>query len=136
MENFLKNKDKTIAHGNFYLKIRIFVRKYFYLILACLMIFVWLFLIPSGIIIARYHKNLLPSLRIFNVPFWFNMHRLIMIISLFLTIPAFILILAQNNWHWVSADNRTKYTHSILGIVTFGLLFFQVKFFYYLLNKR
>lgn len=91
------------------------------------MIFVWLYLVPNGILIARYYKNLLPSFRILKAPFWFNLHRLFMVISLLLVIPAFILILAHENWRWVSPDNRTKYAHSILGIVTIGLLFFQVK---------
>ncbi|RNA28376.1 ferric-chelate reductase 1 isoform X1 [Brachionus plicatilis] len=107
MDNAEKNKDKVIAH-------------------ACLMVFVWLYLVPNGIVIARYYKNLLPSSRFLNAPFWFNAHRLVMIISLLFIIPAFILILAQENWHWVSPDNRTKYAHSILGIVTIGLLFFQI----------
>ncbi|CAF0923592.1 unnamed protein product [Brachionus calyciflorus] len=93
---------------------------------ACLMTFAWLFLVPNGIILARYYKKLLPSLRILNVDFWFNGHRVLMISTFVLSIVAFFLVLSDHGWKWVEPEEKTAFAHSIFGIVIIGIIIFQI----------
>lgn len=90
------------------------------------MVFAWLFLVPTGIILARYYKYLFPSFKILKVAFWLNVHRFLMIFTLMISITAFILVLADKGWKWIQADERVAFAHSIFGIVVIGILIFQV----------
>lgn len=60
---------------------------------ASLMIIAWIFLASTGIIVARYHKNLLSTKKMCGVQYWFVIHRPFMVIATLVTIASFIIIL-------------------------------------------
>lgn len=95
-------------------------------LLACLMIFAWLFCVSTGIILARYYKFILPSIKIQKMMFWFQAHRALMIFTQICSLIAFIIILADLNWEWVSLTNKVSFAHSIIGMLVIGLSLIQV----------
>lgn len=77
-----------------------------------------------------YYKYLYPDKLICGVQFWFTVHRSVMIITVILSIVAFILALAFKEWSWINPeDPSTHLVHSIFGIIAIGVAFFQVEFF-------
>lgn len=52
------------------------------------------------------------------------------------SVTAFIVILADLNWKWVSASSKVEFAHSIFGIVTIGLSIIQVEYFNLLKNLK
>jgi hypothetical protein len=90
------------------------------------MVIAWILLASTGILIARYFKDLMPNTEIFGVKIWFIIHRPIMILVTAISITAFIVILAGLEWKWVSPDDKLEFTHSIFGIVTISVSILQV----------
>ena len=97
-------------------------------ILACLMIFAWLFCVSTGIILARYYKFILPSIKIQKMMFWFQAHRALMIFTPICSIAGFLVMLAELDWKWVPITSKVSFAHSIMGMVVIGLSFIQVIF--------
>ena len=92
------------------------------------MIIAWMIFASTGIIIARYFKFLLPNTKLCNLQIWFVIHRPMMMCVPIISIAAFILILWEADWQWISLyESTTFFTHSIFGIVTIGLSIVQVK---------
>jgi hypothetical protein len=58
------------------------------------MIFVWIFLIPSAIIVARYYKELFPGIQVSGVNFWFAVHFPTMVFAFILIVISFLIILS------------------------------------------
>lgn len=79
--------------------------------------FKWLF---------RYYKFIFPKVRWFDLQFWFNMHRPMMIMVPIASVVAFIIILSYLDWKWVEAEEKTAFAHSIFGIFTICLSIIQV----------
>ncbi|CAF1122033.1 unnamed protein product, partial [Brachionus calyciflorus] len=96
---------------------------------ACLMIFAWMFCVSTGIILARYYKFILPSIKIQKMLFWFQAHRALMIFAPICSITAFLVILADVGWKWVETTSKVSFVHSIFGIVVIGLSIIQVLIF-------
>ncbi len=92
------------------------------------MVIAWIFFSTTGIILARYYKDLLPNMECFNIAFWFHIHRPFMILASVISIVAFIVILAYLDWSWTGLDDPVCFTHSIFGIVTIGFSVIQVYF--------
>ncbi|CAF1098188.1 unnamed protein product [Brachionus calyciflorus] len=95
---------------------------------ACLMVFAWMFCVSTGIILARYYKYILPSIKIQKMMFWFQAHRAIMIFVPICSLAAFLVILADVGWKWVETTSKVSFAHSIFGMVLIGLSLIQVFF--------
>ena len=93
-----------------------------------IMIIVWMFLVPFGIIIARHHKNLLPEKQICGVKVWFAIHMPLMILCWILSFIALLIILYWMGWSWVSPSAGKAFAHSIIGIIVIIFAFIQVIF--------
>ena len=91
------------------------------------MAFAWMFFASTAILFARYFKFIFPNLKLFKLQFWFNIHRPFMIFVVVLCIIAFLVILSDLNWQWVSQVNGVNFAHSIFGIFVIGLAIIQVK---------
>ena len=92
------------------------------------MVIAWMFCASTGILIARYYKFLLPNVKLFDLQFWFVIHRPLMIFVPIVAITAFIVILADLDWKWVESSERLPFAHSIIGIITIGFSLIQVRF--------
>ncbi|CAF1364790.1 unnamed protein product [Rotaria sordida] len=82
-----------------------------------IMLFTWIFYVPTGILIALYFKKCWPNRKLCGKPIWFAVHRALMTIATVLTLIAFILILAYKKGEWVSRKENLEYSHSIIGIM-------------------
>ncbi|UJR28575.1 hypothetical protein I4U23_009808 [Adineta vaga] len=82
-----------------------------------IMIFTWIVLVSTGILIARYFKKAWSDRKICGKAVWFAIHRTIMTSVAILTLIAFVLILVYKKGQWVSRDNRREFAHSIIGIL-------------------
>lgn len=82
-----------------------------------LMIFTWIVLVSTGILIARYFKRTWPDQKLCSKAIWFAIHRTIMSSVAVLTLISFILILVYKKGQWVSTVNRREFAHSIVGIL-------------------
>lgn len=119
------------------------------------MVIAWSFLSTIGILIASnlfkdlsvilklsflnlksqgYYKYLFPDRTMGGLQFWFVIHRSVMILVCFFSIASFVLILAFKKWSWIDYSLKLNFSHSIFGIVSIGLVFFQVKFNNFLAN--
>jgi hypothetical protein len=74
----------------------------------------------------RYLKFIFPNLKIMDKAFWFQVHRTLMISVPIISITAFIVILADLKWQWVSQTLVVNFVHSIFGIITMALSVVQV----------
>ena len=90
------------------------------------MVFAWILLSSTGIIIARYFKHLLPNSKPCGVQMWFFIHRPIMVLVSLISLGAFIVILLNNKWLWVTSGNKIAFAHSMFGIFTICLVILQV----------
>lgn len=93
------------------------------------MVIAWIFCASTGIIIARYYKFLLPTVKICKFDFWFNIHRPLMLLVVIISVVGLIVILSFRNWTWVTTDEPVIFAHSIFGIVTISLAVLQVIIF-------
>ena len=71
-------------------------------------------------------KLLFPKKKFFQVDFWFFVHRALMTCVPLLSIAAFLIILAFNDWKWVTSLRKKEYAHAIIGIITIALSVLQV----------
>ena len=82
-----------------------------------IMIFTWIVLVSTGILVARYFKRSWPYRKLCGKAIWFAIHRTIMSSVALLTIISFVLILVYKKGQWVSQVNRREFAHSIVGIL-------------------
>lgn len=59
---------------------------------------------------------------------WIYLHAPSMIIVPACSIAAFVLILSDSDWKWLTTDIALNFAHSIIGITAIGLSIFQVLF--------
>ncbi len=76
----------------------------------------------------RYFKFIFPSSKLFNLQFWFNIHRPFMFSVSILSIVGLIVILYELKWTWIDKVNLMSFIHSIFGIVSISLATIQVYF--------
>jgi hypothetical protein len=91
------------------------------------MVIAWVFFASVGMIVARYYKDLLPTIRVRGVAFWFVLHVPLMFMVPVFSVIALILILVELNGQWVDPEDRVKFIHSVFGIVTIIMTIVQVK---------
>jgi len=96
---------------------------------AIIMAFSWMLFASTGIIIARYFKFMLPEKKLLGTKIWFTIHRPLMVFTCTLSIIALLIILAYLDWKWIKTSEPVNFAHSIFGIVTISLSFFQVRGF-------
>ena len=60
------------------------------------------------------------------MPIWFQVHRTLMSIIPGISLAAFLVILSDLNWKWVSTETPLNFAHSITGIITISLPFLQI----------
>ena len=89
------------------------------------MVITWIMIFTS-MMIARYYKFIFPNKTLFGVRVWFGLHRSLMVISYILILIAILIIFADFEWSWISPQQRAPFTHSVFGMITFGLLTLQV----------
>lgn len=84
------------------------------------MVFAWMFLASTGIILSKFYRRLMPSKHICGYPVWFPFHVLIAIGVVCFSIAGFVLILYERNWKWNSDLLPINFAHSIMGIIGIG----------------
>jgi hypothetical protein len=77
-------------------------------------------------LIQGYYKYIFPKVKIFDVQFWFVAHRSLMVSTLLVSLGSFVVILYHMGWTWITPAFTINFAHSIVGIITIGLTFFQV----------
>jgi hypothetical protein len=82
-----------------------------------LMVFTWIVLVSTAILIARYFKRSWKDRKICGKAVWFAIHRTLMTSVAMLTLISFILILVYKKGQWVSNKNQREFAHSIIGIL-------------------
>lgn len=89
-----------------------------------IMIFTWIALVSTGIIIARYFKESWTGKKFCGEAVWFALHRLLMCSVSLLTLISFILIVFYKQGTWTSKSSQPEFAHSIVGIfaVTFAII--------------
>lgn len=92
---------------------------------ASLMTFAWIFLAPMAIILARYYRRFASKKHLCGYPVWFPLHFLCAFFCVACSIAAFILILWEKDWLWVSSNLSINFAHSIAGIIGLGLACLQ-----------
>ncbi|CAB9515782.1 b561 and DOMON domain-containing protein [Seminavis robusta] len=83
---------------------------------GALMLIGWGWLLPSGVIVAKFFKHRPDGL-------WFQIHRACQIIGLLCTILGFAI--GVNNFDAFGAKGEISYTHAVLGTTTMVLGMFQ-----------
>jgi hypothetical protein len=86
-----------------------------------IMIFAWIVLVSTGILVARYFKCSWPKRKICGKAVWFAIHRALMVTAVLLTLIAFVLILVYKKGQWTSRMNQREFAHSIVGIIVIAL---------------
>ncbi len=102
---------------------------------ACLEIFTWMFLVATGILLPRYYKYVFKPRQLCGKEVWFTLHATIMTLVGVINLIAFLVILSELDWQWVSVEDPLEFSHSIFGIFAFGLIYIQVSFFLLFLNQ-
>ncbi|CAF3848926.1 unnamed protein product [Rotaria magnacalcarata] len=90
-----------------------------------IMVFTWIVLVSTGILVARYFKQSWPKSKICGKAVWFGIHRTIMTCVAILTLVAFILILVYKKGQWISQKNQREFAHSIVGILVISFSIIQ-----------
>ena len=82
-----------------------------------IMIFTWIVLVSTGILVARYFKASSPDRKLCGKAVWFAVHRTLMSCAATLTAIAFVLILFYKKGQWTSKSSAREFTHSIVGLI-------------------
>lgn len=92
---------------------------------GAIMVFTWIMLVSTGILVARYFKRAWPDRKICSKAIWFAIHRTLMSTAALLTLISFVLILVYKKGQWVFQANRREFAHSILGILVVSFAVIQ-----------
>ena len=87
------------------------------------MVFTWILITSTGIILARYFKKSWPSRTVCGKPVWFAAHRLVMSVAAISTLLGFMFVLVYTQGQWVKDDHGRA--HAIIGVIVVGLAFLQ-----------
>ncbi|CAF1480850.1 unnamed protein product [Didymodactylos carnosus] len=94
-----------------------------------IMIFAWILIVPTGILVARYFKKIIftKDRKLCGEAIWFAFHRLLMSTVAILTIVGFLFIFAykQGSWTKRSSSTKSEFAHSITGIIIISFTFLQ-----------
>jgi len=92
---------------------------------AIIMIFTWIVLVSTGILIARYFKRSWSDRKICRKAVWFAIHRTIMTSVAILTLISFVLIIVYKKGQWISKTDQREFVHSIIGIIVISFAIIQ-----------
>ncbi|XP_071985018.1 putative ferric-chelate reductase 1 isoform X2 [Engystomops pustulosus] len=87
---------------------------------GAMMFIAWMTTVSIGVLIARFFKPVWPTSTLFGEKVWFQLHRILMVSTVLLTVVAFVLPFVYRG-HWSS---RAGY-HPYLGCVVFALAVLQ-----------
>lgn len=90
------------------------------------MIFAWIFLVSTAIIMPRYYKYLFRPQKICGAQAWLVLHVPVMIFAAIINLVSLLVILSEKNWKWIDPACTVEFVHSIFGIVSIGLLYLQI----------
>ena len=90
-----------------------------------ILIFTWIVVVSTGILIARYFKRAWSNRKICGKAVWFAIHRALMSSASILSLIALILILVYKKGQWASSANQTEFVHSIVGIIVISFATIQ-----------
>ncbi|CAF1601840.1 unnamed protein product [Rotaria magnacalcarata] len=90
-----------------------------------IMIFTWILIASTGVLISRYFKVSWANSFICGKAAWFASHRFIMSVAAILTILGFFFVLAFLKGAWVAKGSTRQYAHSVTGAIVISLAFFQ-----------
>lgn len=90
------------------------------------MAFAWIFFASNAVILARYYRRLLPTKHICGYPVWFPFHFIFALSLGACSLAAFLVIIAEKDWLWVSSFSHINFAHSILGAIGAGFAGLQV----------
>jgi len=90
-----------------------------------IMVFTWIVLVSTGILVARYFKRSWSDRKICSKAVWFAIHRTIMTCVAILTLISFILILVYKKGQWISEKTPREFAHSIIGILVISFALIQ-----------
>lgn len=90
-----------------------------------IMIFTWILVASTGVIVARYFRGAWANVILFGKPAWFTSHRLVMSIVAILTMLGFLFVLVFLGGTWVDKGPTRQYAHSITGVIVISIAFFQ-----------
>ena len=89
-----------------------------------LMLVAWLFFATNGIFTSRYLKNML-SKRINGYSVWFGLHQICMLATWCLSVISTIIMFVGHGFEALKKDKIKQNPHSLFGILTIILVFFQ-----------
>ena len=89
-----------------------------------LMLVAWLFFATNGIFTSRYLKNML-SKRINGYSAWFGLHQICMLATWCLSVISTIIMFVGHGFEALKKDKIEQNPHSLFGILTIILVFFQ-----------
>ncbi|CAF0777541.1 unnamed protein product [Rotaria sordida] len=90
-----------------------------------IMVFTWILIISTGVLISRYFKNSWATNFICGKAAWFAAHRFLMSMGAILTVLGFLFILVFNQGSWVEKGPTRAFAHSITGVIAISFAFFQ-----------
>ena len=57
---------------------------------------------------------------------WFVLHVTMMTLVGIINLIAFLIILEASDWQWLDSSDPISFSHSIFGIIAFGLVYIQI----------
>ncbi len=90
-----------------------------------IMVFTWIVLASTGILIARYFKRSWSDRKICRKAIWFALHRTIMTCVAILTLISFVLIIVYKKGQWIPQTDQREFVHSIIGIIVISFAIIQ-----------
>ncbi|XP_061192064.1 ferric-chelate reductase 1-like [Saccostrea echinata] len=87
-----------------------------------LMIAAWVLFASVGVVLARYYKPVWADRKLLGEKVWFQIHRLLMIMTLLFVVAAFIVIFVQvEGWSEFGDADDYKKAHPYLGVIVTAL---------------
>lgn len=87
---------------------------------AILMCFAWVVCATIGLFLARYMRGAWPQRAVFGTKIWFQLHRAVMLLTVLLTIVAFITIFVG-----IGEFTKRATAHAVVGILVLSLAVVQ-----------
>ncbi|KAK2708879.1 hypothetical protein QYM36_014491, partial [Artemia franciscana] len=88
-----------------------------------LMTIAWMLIVPVTTLLPR-HKQSWNGKKLFSLPPWFALHRLLAIVAVALTACSFIIIFIAKGG-WVNVEDQLANSHAVLGVIITVLAILQ-----------
>ena len=90
------------------------------------MIIAWVLCASIGIMMARYYKPMWVETKACGQKVWFQVHRGLMLATMFIAVIAFVLILIEKDGLYVLPAELPKKAHPIIGLIALICSFLNV----------